>query len=223
MNLRLPLVAAVVAAAAGASILRAVHGAHAPGPNLAFATAAPVPERVRSRERPPNAGIVVYVAGAVARAGLYTLPPTARGADALRAAGGAAPDADLVAVNLAARLADGDELAVPVRGATAGRGARARASSRKAHRRRSRKRRAAGGVLSAADGAGPAAPSELVDLNTAGSDELQTLPGVGPGLAERIVAMREQSGPFASADDLLDVAGMTQGKLDAIAPYISVR
>jgi len=222
MNLRLPIVAGVVAAAAGASILRALHGASPAPPAFATATAPPPIESARNlRPWPrPSTGIVVYVAGAVARAGLYTLPVTARGADAVRAAGGAAPNADLVAVNLAARLADGDEVAVPVRGATASRSARRRtASSRTSHHRRSRKRRTLGDAPPPVD----AAPSELVDLNTASSDELQTLPGVGAALAERIVAVRDQSGPFASADDLLDVAGMTQSKLDAIAPYVVVR
>lgn len=67
------------------------------------------------------------------------------------------------------------------------------------------------------------APREIVDLNRADASELESLPGIGAALAERIVAVREASGPFASADDLLDVGGMTQGRLDALLPYITVR
>ncbi|GAC1523097.1 MAG: hypothetical protein NVS2B3_18880 [Vulcanimicrobiaceae bacterium] len=65
--------------------------------------------------------------------------------------------------------------------------------------------------------------TSALDLNRATTSELEALPGIGPALAERIVAMRAQTGPFASTDDLLDVGGMTQGRLDAIVPFVVVR
>lgn len=242
MNLRLPVVAGIVAIAAATAGLRACHGPSAAPPPFTSATSEPPwrssgaaaagafgARRSRPHSTPP--GIVVYVAGAVVKSGLYTLPATARGADALRAAGGATADADLVAVNLAARLGDGDEVAVPVRGAPVRRAGRPRSgtgSPRSAHRRTNRHRRTRHARNISDASSGPAtdeapAPSELIDLNTADVDQLQTLPGIGPALAERIVTVRDQSGPFASPDDLLDVGGMTQSKVDAIAPYVVLR
>lgn len=176
--------------------------------------------------------IVVYVAGDVRRPGLYRLPPRSRADDAVRAAGGARADADLVAVNLAAPIADGDEVAVlatsdaPVavahrrsRRATAGvRAAGATATGPRQKRRTHRKRGTGVDATTASD-----APSDLIDLNHADASELETLPGIGAALAERIVSVREAGGGFTSADDLLDVGGMTQSRLDALAPYIVVR
>lgn len=149
--------------------------------------------------------VVVYVAGRVAHPGLYRLPPGKRADDAVRAAGGVLPDADPVAVNLAAPLADGDEIAVPAVGDTVRRSTVRTARSRKA-RRSSR---------------ASAAPI-VVDVNAAGGDELGDVPGIGPAVAARIVAVRAQEGPFTSLDQLLDVSGMTPAKLDRAAPYLTV-
>lgn len=180
--------------------------------------------------------IVVYVAGEVVRSGLYTLPARSRADDALRAAGGPRAGADLVAVNLAAPLADGDEVAVTAlgsgstgraqrRGYSARTGSRvaAQATHRHKKKRRSHRRRAAPQSSASASEATSDGPTEIVDINSADPSELEALPGIGTTLAERIVAMREASGPFASADDLLDVGGMTQGKLDAVLPFVVAR
>lgn len=235
MHLRLPLVAAVVALAAGAAGLRSLQPHAAATLTLASPPpGVPLPRGAAAAgsAMAPRAvlpAIVIYVAGQVARPGLYTVPANARGADALHAAGGPLPDADLVAVNLAARLVDGDEVAVPARGSSGHRAARARrsgepAASRPRHAKHSgRRHRRTGSVAAGQADAQREGPAELVDLNTADGDALETLPGIGPALAERIVTVRDQSGPFASADDLLDVGGMTQSKLDAIAPYITLR
>jgi competence protein ComEA len=167
--------------------------------------------------------IVVYVAGAVAHPGLYRLPARARADDALRAAGGAHGDADLLAVNLAARLADGDEVAIYPQGSAPGAHAR-RSTTHQAGANRTHARKAKGSRKPRAIASdGGSTPEMVVDLNTAGASELETLPGVGSALAERIITVRETSGPFGSLDDLLDVAGMTAGKVDAITPYAVVR
>jgi competence protein ComEA len=124
-------------------------------------------------------------------------------ADLLAAAGGALPDAELDRVNLAAPLVDGaqvrfpragepEPLPAPVGSAPAG---------------------AAGG------GAAHAGP---VDLNTATSDELDTLPGVGPATAAAIIEHRERNGPFQSVDDLLDVPGIGEAKLAQLRDLVSV-
>jgi competence protein ComEA len=66
-------------------------------------------------------------------------------------------------------------------------------------------------------------PAGQVDINTADADTLATIPGIGPGLAERIVAFRTSNGPFASVDELLDVSGITDRRLDALLPYVIAR
>jgi competence protein ComEA len=263
MNLRLPAVATVIVAAAGFAAYRAFHPAPAPpiasiatGSSLG-GTAADAPPVASSPPRPrrTDARVTVYVAGAVVRAGVYALPASSRGVDALHAAGGARGDADLVAVNLAQVLEDGEEIVVPVVGADppaasapAHRSRRARSGAdtgtvHRAHRKRARKHRTrratssdgspndASGASSTPDESGDPVgtttsadpPTETVDLNTADENELETLPGIGASLASRIVTFREINGPFASPDDLLDVGGMTQGRLDAIEPYVTTR
>lgn len=165
---------------------------------------------------PPRATLLVYVAGAVLHPGVYALAGDARAKDALAKAGGATRDADLVAVNLAARVADGDEIAVPHFGEAKTRPA-ARSSPRRAapaeRRTRQRPRRSTAGSV-AAD-----APS--VNLNAADAQTLSELPGIGPALAERIVEFRMLNGPFASVDGLADVAGITPQRLDALIPLLT--
>jgi competence protein ComEA len=123
------------------------------------------------------------------------------------AAGGLRADADPDRVNLAAPLTDGQRVVVPVLGQPApvdvGTGAAGGA--------------AAGASGDAADGgAGP------VDLNTATADQLDTLPGVGPSTAAAIIDHRDASGPFASVDELLDVRGIGEAKLEALRDLVTV-
>ena len=162
---------------------------------------------------------LVYVAGAVAHPGVYALSGDARAQDALAKAGGPTHDADLVAVNLAEHVADGDEIAVPRQGDV-----RALPSARSAHRpssaaaRRTRRRprrdeRSAGG--------GTAAGEAVVDINVADERALAELPGIGPTLAQRIVEFRALNGPFSSVDGLADVAGITPQRLEILTPLIS--
>ena len=153
----------------------------------------------RAKPRPLTpAPLVVYVAGEVQSPGLYRLPPGARADDALRKAGGFTKHADRAGVNLAEVVQDGEEIRVPRVGDPA--------PKKRAPRKRLTR-----------------APIASVDLNAAGPAELAQLPGVGETLAERIVAYREQNGPFASVDELADVSGMTQRRVDALAQYLSVR
>jgi competence protein ComEA len=189
--------------------------------------------------------VTVYVAGEVARAGVYALPASARCVDALKAAGGAIRGADLVAVNLAEPLRDGEEIVVPKIGAappsdtvtgtgTVLGGATDPNATPRAHRHRKKRRKRrvqrpdARGAVDAGVNVGASPPDaenagSVVDLNSADENELETLPGIGASLAERIVAFREANGPYASPDDLLDVGGMTQSRLDAIVPYVTTR
>ena len=182
----------------------------------------------------PRAGsnevAVVYVAGAVARPGVYRLPTTSRAADAVARAGGLTHDADSVAVNLAAHVTDGDEIAVPRVGASLPTSARAqqRATGRSAKRSRGahhrRPRRGSSDTSPATSGASTdrAPLSRAVDINTADEATLATVPGIGPTLASRIVAFREVNGRFASVDGLADVSGITPSRFDAIAAFLTV-
>ncbi|MBV8580364.1 MAG: helix-hairpin-helix domain-containing protein [Candidatus Eremiobacteraeota bacterium] len=179
--------------------------------------------------RTPASQTLVYVAGDVFRPGVYAVDPLGRVRDAVARAGGTRPDADLVAINLAAHLADGDEIVVPRRGEAAPardvRGSArsgAKHSSHGSHRKRGHRRRkpAADGPPPVADGPPPVAE---VDINSADAAILATVPGIGDGLAERIVAYRAQNGAFASVDELLDVAGITEHRLDALIPYVVAR
>jgi competence protein ComEA len=136
-----------------------------------------------------SALLVVDVAGDVRRPGLVRLPAGSRVADAIAAAGGLLPGARTDGLNLARRLADGEQV-----------------------------------VVGAAAAAGPnAAPSPgLLNLNTASVDDLDALPGVGPVLAERIVAWRDAHGPFASVDQLREVSGIGERKFADLRDRVTV-
>jgi len=133
------------------------------------------------------ASITVHVAGAVYRPGLVVLHAGDRVAHAVAAAGGALAVAELSALNLAADVEDGDQVIVPVKGEVIG----------------------GGGVTGEDDGG-------LVDVNHGTATDLEALPGVGPVLAQRIFAYRQEHGPFQAVEDLLDVPGIGEGKLAAL-------
>lgn len=145
--------------------------------------------------------LLVHVAGAVARPGVYRLSPGARVVDAVAAAGGLTADADGDAINQAESLRDGDRVYVPrideVASVPIG---------------------VTSGDLPAdgGSGAGPTTPAGPIDLNTADVDQLDELPGVGPATAAAIVAYRTAHGPFASVDDLAEVRGIGPAKLEAL-------
>ena len=238
MHVRMGFVFTVFAAAAGAAVGRATAPPGAPAlapgvvtsttPALGSAKGGAASRVARERSfragagRVPGSQAVVYVAGAVAKPGVYALRSTARAQEALRAAGGATTQADLVAINLAARVEDGEEIAVPVRGAEASLPSGSRHSAAKHPRRHAAKRGHRPKRQQTEDAADTAdAPTETVDINAADEATLETLPGVGPSLARRIVAFRDLNGPFASSDELLDVGGMTAAKVDALSPYVT--
>jgi competence protein ComEA len=135
---------------------------------------------------------VVHVTGAVRRPGVYRIPSWARLDLAVRRAGGATGRADLQSVNLAARIADGQQVVVPMR---VGGGAGASVAG-------------AGGEL----GAGGA----QVGLNTATAEELDQLDGIGPATAEKILQWRKEHGGFSSIDDLKQVSGIGPKRFEAL-------
>jgi competence protein ComEA len=149
--------------------------------------------------------IVVDVVGAVQRGGVVHLAAGARVVDAIAAAGGATADADLTRLNLAAPLADGSRVAVPRFGAAAP------AIDPTA---------VSGAAPSGADGApSSAAP---VNLNSANTEQLEALPGVGPATAAAIISDREAHGPFLTVNDLGRVRGIGDAKLEQLRDLVAV-
>lgn len=146
----------------------------------------------------PSASVVVYVCGAVRAPGVVRLPAGSRVADALELAGGATARADLTALNLAARLSDGQQVLVP-------------------------QAAAAGAPAAAAPAAGTAASGGgLVNINTASVEELDTLQGIGPVTAQKIVDYRTANGGFSSIEEIKNVPGIGEAKFAAIRDAITV-
>ena len=147
---------------------------------------------------PTPAPLVVHVAGAVAAPGVYQLPVGSRIQDALLAAGGLLPEADDQALNLAATLKDGQMVRVP---------------------------------LQSEAGSSPPVQSEgvsggytggILNINTATAAELETLPKIGPVLAQRIIDYRQANGPFTSPEGLLEVVGIGEEIFAAIEDLVAV-
>jgi competence protein ComEA len=153
--------------------------------------------------------VVVDVVGAVRRNGVVRLRPGARVVDALAAAGGATPDADLVRLNLAAPVADGARIAVPRFGAPAPEVDPAAVTGAPP-----------GGTAS--DKPGAPSPAGPVDINTATAGQLDALPGIGPATAAAIISDRQANGPFRSVDDLGRVRGIGDAKLDQLRGLVTV-
>jgi competence protein ComEA len=174
------------------------------GETLVLSSAAPSPTSALPSPSPSAPDVVVYVCGAVRSPGVVRLPSTARVADALKVAGGATSSAELSAVNLAARLADGQQIIVPRRGESSAASVAAASA-------------ASGGAGSAA--AGPAAP---VNINTASLEELDALDGVGPATAQKIVDYRTANGGFKTVDEIKEVSGIGDVKFAAMKDSITV-
>ncbi|MFA0850584.1 ComEA family DNA-binding protein [Curtobacterium sp. WHRI 8282] len=157
----------------------------------------------------PGAGrVVVHVLGAVRRSGVVELPASSRVGDALERAGGATDDADLDRLNLARVLTDGERLYVP----RVGQQEVPEALGPMADGAAAGPTAAAGAGAGAGSSGGTAGTggeeTAVVDLNTADQTALETLPGIGPGLAGRIIAWRDEHGRFTAVEDLLDVSGI---------------
>lgn len=142
-----------------------------------------------------HAKVVVHVVGAVRRPGLYALHDGARIADAVRRAGGTTRKADLEAINLAAPLEDGLQVVVPRRPPPA-----------------------EAGVPAPGDGDAPSGP---VHLNTATAEQLDSLPGIGPVTAEKILDWRQSHGAFTSVDDLDAVPGIGPARLEQLRDLVA--
>ena len=178
----LAVAALVVLALAGRTLLRSSRGA----------TVAPPLHVARPAARAKPAQLFVDVVGAVRRPGLYRLGKGARVADAVTRAGGPTRAAELELVNLAALVADGEQVVVPRHGA---------------------------GPVAATGGT--SAPSGPVHLNSATLEQLDTLPGVGPVTAQKILDYRTKHGGFGSVDELDAVPGIGPARLDDLRSLVA--
>jgi len=168
------------------------------GGRLALGHDAPAPPSARPAVVRAESGagrrLTVHVVGAVRRPGLYRLRDGSRVDDAVRRAGGAKARAELALVNLAAPVADGQQVIVPGRGQAA--------------------------TTAAASASG--APVATVHLNSATLQELDTLPGVGPITAQKILDYRTENGAFGSVDELDAVSGIGPARLEEIRPLVDL-
>lgn len=194
---------------------------------VAGSAAAPVSAMPSNASTPaPAAKSVVSVVGLVRRPGLVRLSPQARIADAIDAAGGAKPGADMLGLNLAQPVHDGDQILVGYSDPTAGTLHSAVVSGGQG----AGGQPPAGGVVptSGSPTSGPAGTSSAatgagkVNVNTATAEQLDTLPGVGPVTAAAIIAWRDAHGRFGSVDQLGEVDGIGPSRLAKLRELVSV-
>jgi competence protein ComEA len=150
--------------------------------------------------------VVVHVAGAVLRPGVVQLPAGSRVHDAIAAAGGGSPGADTDSLNLAAVVEDGQKIHVPQQGEPVP-GNTVEPGMAKT-----------GPVQDGSEGT----PASKVNLNTAGVEELDGLPKVGPVLAQRIVDWRKEHGPFKTVEELDAIDGVGPKMLEALLPLVTI-
>ena len=167
------------------------------GPSASTALERPIvgsAEAGSARAAAPSPKLVVYVVGAVHRPGLYRVPTGSRVADAVSQAGGLTRRADPAGVNLAAPVADGEQLVVPARLPVA----------------------VAAAQGAPVDGVGGAAPAGPVQLSVATAEQLDLLPGIGPVTAEKIIEYRTAHGAFRSVDELDEVPGIGPSRVEQL-------
>jgi competence protein ComEA len=187
--------AQALACAAGLLVLLTIAGRVALGAGDAAPVGATRSVALDVEEAPPRE-LVVHVAGAVFRPGLYRLPDGSRVDDAIAGAGGAKPRAALELVNLAAPVADGQQVLVPLRGS--------------------------GGAAGAGVTASEAAAGAKVHLNSATLEQLDELPGIGPVTAQQILDYRTANGAFRSVDELDAVPGIGPARLEQLRPLVDL-
>jgi len=154
-------------------------------------------EPVKLLPPPTPQPLLVHVSGAVNQPGVYALPPGSRVGDAIKAANGLSQDANQASLNLAAVLEDGDRVFVPAGNLYPG-------------------------TPGAAERSGSPVLQPLIDLNTATQSDLETLPHIGPIIAEKIIAYRQVNGPFKTIEAIQDVPGIGPAIFEEIKTLITV-
>lgn len=179
---------------------------------LLFVVRAPSGEPISLQPAPTREPIAVHVVGAVPRPGLYEFAEGARVQDAVDAAGGLLTSANVDSINLAALLEDGQQLNIPYK---AGEEPSTQNSGGGGD-----ELNLPGGAEEPTDTGG--GENELININTASLEELDSLPGIGPSIAQRIIDYRDQNGPFAAIEDILNVSGIGPSTFDQIKDLITV-
>src|SRR5215207_3667300 len=157
----------------------------------------PAGDADHTRPVPTEKAVIVHITGAVPRPGVYALPQGARIQDAISAAGGFRAEAEKSQINLAALLEDGEKLDIPfIEGASP--------------------------ILATPGPTVVAVTTELININTASTEELDTLPGIGSTTAQKIIDYREQNGPFISTEDIINVSGIGSVSYERFKDLITV-
>lgn len=180
-----------------AAVVAVLVSAAAQGGSTTAVPSSPVSQAPSEAPAAPTGAVLVHVTGAVRTPGLVSLSAGARVVDAVAAAGGVADEADLAAVNLARTVADGEQLAIPRVGDPPP-------------------------VAAAASPGGGGPAGTPVNLNTAAQSELESLPRIGPALAQRILDWRQANGRFTQPSDLLKVTGIGQKLFDGLKDRVVV-
>jgi competence protein ComEA len=187
-----------LAAWAAAAVVLALFSAWYLARSRPSASAAPPPAAAAIDVRDDAGGkVTVDVAGAVKKPGVYRLTSSQRVEDALERAGGPTRRADLSQINRAAKLEDGRQILVPAKPSKSG-------------------------PMAAAATSSPAAPDQPVNLNTATLEELDTLDGVGPATAQKILDYRTEHGGFGAVDELDAIPGIGEKRLAALRDHVRV-
>ena len=160
------------------------------------------PALVLTEPRESETTLLVHVAGAVREPGVYELPGGSRVAEAVERAGGPRARAALESINLAAELIDGQQVVVPLRQSV------------------SPSPTAEAGPSAQAGQPAPASSEPRISLSSASATQLEELPGVGPVTAARIIAHREENGPFRAVEELAAVSGIGQARIEAIRDMV---
>jgi competence protein ComEA len=167
---------------------------------LFLVSRSPEGQAVSLQPAPTETPMIVHVIGAVPRPGVYELPEGSRVRDAIQAAGGLLADADTASLNLAALVEDGQQVDIPFGDGSSG------------------------FVVITEEPLATRVPGaeELIDLNTATVEELDSLPGIGPTTAQKIVDYREANGPFQRIEDIMNVSGIGPATFEEIEELITV-
>lgn len=169
-------------------------------------SSSPRGEPIQLSPPPSPPPLIIHVSGAVARPGVYSLPMGSRLQDAITAAGGFLSEADPEGLNLAAPLEDGALIKIPTRTVSQALPTQPATAGSKSN-----------------PGAATATPADrLIHINTATLEELDTLPGIGPVIAQRIIDYRTTYGPFASIESIQAVSGIGPAKFESIKDLITI-
>ena len=179
---------------------------------LIFVARAPAGQAIVLQPAPTKAPLAVHVIGAVPRPGLYEFAEGARNQDAIDAAGGLLSSANVDAINLAALLSDGQQLNIPYLEGQA-----------LAEESTSLELPGSSGNNETSTPESPlSTDGELININTATLEEFDSLPGIGPTIAQRIIDYRTENGPFSAIEELMDVSGVGPATFDEIKNLITV-